>query len=234
MKYLLTFFLFITIVYPQDNFNKKDAAGKRHGVWKGFYEGTQNLRYEGTFEHGIETGTFKYYDNTKEPIVLATREFSQNGTVAYTIFYDKKNKKISEGKTINRLNEGEWKFYHKDADNIMMVENYKEGKLNGPKKVFFKNNAIAEESNYSNGLKDGPYKKYLENGTIIEESNFKNGEYEGVAKFYDAEGKIASKGPFVKGAKKGKWQFYENGKLKKEETYPIVKFIATPKRKNKE
>ena len=94
----------------------------------------------------------------------------------------------------------------------MVVENYKEGKLNG--------------------LKNGLYKKYLENGTVIEESNFKNGEYEGVAK-YDVEGKIASKGPFIKGAKKGKWQFYENGKLKKEETYPIVKFIATPKEKIK-
>ena len=58
MKYLLPLFLFTTAVYAQDNFNKNDAAGKRYGVWKGFYEGIQNLRYKGNFEHNIETSTF--------------------------------------------------------------------------------------------------------------------------------------------------------------------------------
>ncbi|RYF99451.1 MAG: hypothetical protein EOO02_16880, partial [Chitinophagaceae bacterium] len=41
------------------------------------------------------------------------------------------------------------------------------GKLNGVKKVFYKNGKIAEETTYVNGIKNGPYKKYSEKGDIL-------------------------------------------------------------------
>ena len=41
--------------------NQFDADGKRHGKWKKNFDGTDVIRYEGTFEHGInyilETGS---------------------------------------------------------------------------------------------------------------------------------------------------------------------------------
>jgi len=230
MKYLL--FLFITInSFAQAGFNKLDENGKKHGLWKGTYEESKRPRYEGTFEHGVETGTFSYFDDTKEKSVIATRAFSENGKVAYTIFYDQKKNIVSEGKAVNRQNEGEWKYYHEASKDIMTSEIYSNGKLNGIRKVFFKTGKIAEETNYLNGVKNGPYKKYTEKGVVLEEVIYKNGQLEGNAIYRDSDGSIVSKGPYVNGTKKGVWEFYQNGKLLKKETLPVVTYLAKPVKK---
>ncbi|MGE4347578.1 MAG: hypothetical protein AB7D46_09215, partial [Flavobacteriaceae bacterium] len=42
----------------EEKINQFDENGRRHGLWKGFYETTKRPRYEGTFVHGKETGIF--------------------------------------------------------------------------------------------------------------------------------------------------------------------------------
>lgn len=230
MKYLL--FLFITIsAFAQDNFNKLDENGKKHGLWKGVHKESGRPRFEGTFEHGSESGTFTYIDDTKAKSVIATRTFSANGTVAYDVFYDQNKNIVSEGKTINKLKEGEWKYYHQASKSIQTSEFYSKGKLNGVRKVFYASGAIAEEANYVNDVKNGPYKKLTEKGIVLEESNYKNGQNNGNAIYRDAVGNVTAKGTYVDGLKKGKWQFYENGKLKSEQTLPVLKSVGKPKKK---
>lgn len=228
MKYL--FFLFFAISGFAQETNKLDANGKKHGLWKGIHEESKRPRYEGTFEQGVEVGTFKYFDDTKAGSLIATREFSDNGRTAYTIVYDQKKNIVSEGKTVNRLNEGIWKYYHKESKQLMTEENYVKGQLNGVRKVYFMDGNIAEETTYANGKKDGPHKVYTEKGVIMEETFFKNDKYEGTAIFREPNGNIASKGDFKNGEKKGKWQFFVNGKLKKEESFP--KKIKFPKKED--
>lgn len=209
----------------QEKVNQLDAKGKKDGLWKGVFEKSQRPRYEGTFQNGVEVGTFKYFDDTKAQSLLATRVFSEKGTVAQTTFYDQKGNKVSEGKTVNRLNEGIWNYYHKGSKQQMKVENYKSGKLDGIQKTFFDDGKIAEEINYKKGKREGIYKVYLQNGTVIEEAYFKNNQYHGLAIYRDASGKIVSKGNFVEDVRKGIWEFYENGTLVKKEKYPLrVKF----------
>ncbi len=209
----------------QDKINQLDASGKKEGLWKGVFEESKRPRYEGTFQNGVEVGTFKYFDDTKAQSLIATRKFSENGTVAQTTFFDQKNNKVSEGKTINRLNEGTWNFYHRESKQLMTIENYKNGKLEGIRKVYFPSGKIAEEGIYKDGKREGIYKVYFENGVVSEESNFKNNEYEGEAIFRDANGNITSKGMFVKNARKGTWHIFENGKLIKKEKFPLrIKF----------
>lgn len=223
MKYL--FLLFLTISSFAQEINKLDANGKKHGLWKGVHEESKRPRYEGTFEHGVEVGTFKYFDDTKAGSLIATREFTDNGKVAYTTVFDPKKNIVSEGKTVNRLNEGIWKYYHKESKQLMTEETYVKGQLNGVRKVYFIEGEIAEEATYVNGKKEGPYKVYVKGGVVIEEANFKNNKYEGPAIFREPNGAVASKGNFKNGEKKGKWQFFVGGKLKKEETFPKkVKF----------
>jgi antitoxin component YwqK of YwqJK toxin-antitoxin module len=206
--------LFSLLGFSQET-NQFDQNGKRHGVWKGVYEESKRPRYEGTFDHGKEVGTFKFFDDTKAATIIATREFYNKDNSCYTIFYNQKGNKVSEGKEVNKLMEGEWKYYHLDSPKIMTIENYLKGKLNGLRKVFYKEGAIAEECNYKDGKKHGNYKKYLENGTIIEESIYKNGEYEGLAIFRNTDNKIVSKGLFKNGKKSGIWEVLEKGKLVK-------------------
>lgn len=211
--------------FGQEKSNQFDAKGNKVGVWKGTFEESKRLRYEGTFENGKEVGTFKYYDDTKAQSLLATRVFSDNGTVAQTTFFDQQNNKVSEGKTLNRKKEGIWNYYHKGSKQLMTVENYQNGKLEGVRKVYFPTGEIAEEAIYKNGQKEGKYKVYLENGTIVEEAVFKNDQYDGPAIYRSAGGKIVSKGNFVKNERKGIWESYEDGKLIKKEKYPLrVKF----------
>ena len=222
---LVMLFGMLSTAFAQDKINQVDANGKKDGLWKGEFEESKRPRYEGTFEHGVEVGTFKYFDDTKAKSLIATRVFSNNGTVAYTTFYDQKGHKVSEGKTVNRLNDGVWNYYHKGSKQLMTVEQYKKGKLEGVRTVYFPSGKIAEETTYKNGLREGVYKVYLENGVVAEESFFKNNQYDGIAIFRDSNGKIVSKGPFVKGEKKGIWEFYKDGKLDKKEKYPLrVKF----------
>lgn len=208
-------FLNTVMVSAQDS-NKSDASGKKDGIWKGTYEVSKRPRYEGTFNHGKETGIFSFFDDTKKGDVIATRDFSTNDGSSYTIFYDQSKNKVSEGKEIGKAREGEWKYYHKASKVLMTLENYKNGKLEGIKTVYYPNAKIAEEMNYVGGLKEGIYKKYGQNGILLEQSTYKNNEYNGDAVFYDADGVVASKGKFVNGKKANMWQFYLKGKLTKE------------------
>jgi antitoxin component YwqK of YwqJK toxin-antitoxin module len=208
--------LFSQALMSQTDFNKLDSEGKKHGSWKGFYVESKRPKYEGSFFHGKEIGIFKFFDDTKVGSVIATREFNGNDNVAFTIFYDQANNKVSEGKVVNKLFEGQWKYYHQGAQTVMATENYKNGKLEGLRAVFYPNGTIAQEINYKNNLKEGVYKKYAENGAVLEESIYKNNNYSGLAVFKDPDGNIVSKGNFVNGKKSGIWTFFENGKQLKE------------------
>lgn len=208
--------LFTTSLFAQDNSNKFDSNSQRHGLWKGIHEGSKRPRYEGTFNHGKETGIFKYFDDTKAGSVIATRDFTAKDGSCYTVIFDQKGNKVSEGKEKNKQHEGEWKFYHKESPVIMTLENYKNGKLEGIRKVFYKSSAINEEATYKNGILNGPYKKYSEKGIVLEEAFYKNGEFHGPAVYRDIDGQIISKGSYVNGKKMGIWQFFEKGKLTKE------------------
>ncbi|MFV8333790.1 toxin-antitoxin system YwqK family antitoxin [Flavobacterium sp. GSP14] len=213
---LLAVMFFSQNILAQTEFNKLDINGKKHGLWKGVFEESKRPRYEGAFDHGKEIGIFSFYDDTKARSIIATREFNAKDNSAYTIFYDQNKNKVSEGKVVNKLFEGLWKYYHEASKNIMTTENYSKGKLDGLRTVFYISGKVAEEINYKNNLKNGFYKKYTEKGVVLEESIFKNNIYNGLAIFSDGNGNIVSKGQFVNGKKSGVWQFFEKGKLVKE------------------
>jgi antitoxin component YwqK of YwqJK toxin-antitoxin module len=221
----ILFFLFtmlFSVLHAQTETNKLDAKGLKHGVWKGLYEESKRPRYQGTFEHGKEIGLFQFFDDTQKGDVIATREFNPKDNSAYTIFYDQNKNKVSEGKVVNKVFEGLWKYYHYASPAVMTTENYKNGKLEGLRTVYFPNGKIAEQINYVNNLKEGAYKKYTETGIVIEESFFKNNEYDGLAIFRDVNGNVVSKGLFAKGLKIGIWEVVENGKLVKKSSEDLA------------
>lgn len=211
-------FLFCSLGLIAQESNQFDADGNRHGFWKGFHKESKRLRYEGTFEHGKEVGIFKYYDDTKAGTLIATRNFTDENGSCYTVFFDQKSFKVSEGELVNKKPEGLWKYYHYQSDKVMTLENYTNGELNGERIVYYKNGQIAEKDNYSKGKLNGKHFRYAENGNLIEEFEYKNGGVEGKANFYDNNGKILIKGNYKRGQKVGTWETYEDGKLKKRES----------------
>lgn len=227
MKYILAAFFLSISVFAQQ-YNKLDENGKKQGVWKGIYADSKRPRYEGTFDHGKERGMFKFFDDTKVGTVIATREFSSKENSCYTIFYNQNKNKVSEGKVTNKQFDGEWKYYHEDLPDIMTLEYYKNGKLQGTRKVFYQSGKIAEETSYKNGIKEGKYKSYAENGFALEESNYKSGEYDGLAIFKDPNNQIVGQGIFKNGKKAGIWKIFEKGKLKEVNMNYINKNFKRP------
>lgn len=213
MKYVFLL-LFSGFYALAQDYNKLDENGKKHGLWKGIYEDSKRPRYEGTFEHGKEIGLFKFFDDTKAGTVIATREFNTKDNSCYTIFYNQRNNKVSEGKVVNKQFDGEWKYYHENSPVVMTLEYYVNGKLNGVRKVFYKSGVLAEETTYKDGVKEGLYKSYTENGIVLEESNYKNGLYDGQATFRTVDNQLSAQGVFKNGKKVGVWKIMEKGKLK--------------------
>ncbi len=195
--------------------NKKDANGQRHGLWKGTYEDTKLPRYEGTFNHGKERGIFKFFENKKGSPLTATRDFSANDGSCMTVFFNEKGQKTAEGKEVDKLRQGEWKFYQEN-NQLLSTETYDKGKIVGVRKVYFPGKKLAEETTYVNGIKEGPYKRYTEEGVVLEEATYKNNEYQGPVIYRNPENEVVVKGQYKNGKKAGIWQYFENGKIVKE------------------
>jgi len=218
-RILVFLFLFTSFfaLSQSEKINQLDKNGNRHGLWKGFYEKSNRIRYQGIFDHGKETGVFKYFDDTKAGDMIATHDFSKKDGGCYVTFFLQNGGKVSEGMLDeNKKNQGVWKYYHKNSKQPMSVENYVNGKLNGKVTVFFPNGKIASETNYTNGIKEGISRRYSEKGIVLEEIPYKNDKFDGWVIYRNAKGEFIAQGMYEKGLKKGIWKFYENGKLTKE------------------
>jgi antitoxin component YwqK of YwqJK toxin-antitoxin module len=68
--------------------------------------------------------------------------------------FDQANNKVSEGKVLNKLFEGPGSTIRLKKI-VMTTENYKDGKLEGLRSVFYPSGKIAEETSYKQNLKRG-------------------------------------------------------------------------------
>jgi antitoxin component YwqK of YwqJK toxin-antitoxin module len=225
--------LYISFGFAQTAPNALDSKGERHGQWQGFFDDSKILRYEGKFNHGKEVGMFTYYANSDKKIVKATRNFDGKGN-AYTIFFDEKSNKVSEGNMANKLRQGVWKYYHKGAKTIMTTENYVNDKIEGVRKVFYTTGIVGEEIPYKNNLKEGVSKKFNKDGKLIEESVFVKGLLQGPYKVYDEGGNVVISGKFKDDKKKGIWQYFEGGKLVREINTDTINGHKKPSLKTKQ
>ena len=219
MKHLFFMFILTMVVsmsYAQDVVNQFDEEGRRHGIWKKYYDKTDQLRYEGRFDHGKEVDTFKFYTlDHKKSVLSALKVFNPDNDKASVKFLSSKGKLISEGTIDGRLYTGKWIYYHNKSDAILSIEYYNEtGNLEGEKVVFYPNGQIAEKSNYKDGKLEGSSKWYSEKGVLIKDFLYENDELHGLSKYYDADGVLLAEGQYQKGRKHGIWNYYEDGKLK--------------------
>jgi antitoxin component YwqK of YwqJK toxin-antitoxin module len=214
-KYIFLLLISIT-AFSQDKINQLDDKGNRHGLWRGTHKDSNRIRYEGNFNHGKEEGIFNYFDDTKAASLIATRDFYKGDGSCFAVFYDQKANKVSEGTLVNKLPEGEWKYFHFESKQPMSVEFYSKGKLEGARKVFYTDGTLAEETNYKNGNKEGNSKIYSEKGELIEAHIYKNGQYNGLASYFDGLGNKMYEGNYVNGKRVGTWKFFEKNKVIKE------------------
>ncbi len=225
MKRLVFIFLVLGIVNNliAQTFNQFNENGKRHGVWRKYFEGTKVLRYEGAFANGKEIGQFKFYKNIKgEAVLSATRQFNDSTDLAEVKFFTSKGKVISEGKMRGKTYVGTWKYYQKDSDKLLTLEHYNnEGQLVGQRFVYYANGQIAEATNYKAGLLQGKAEYYSLKGVLLKTLVYVDNELHGAAKFYNPKGDLLVEGQYKKGKKHGVWKYYENGVLNETKDYTV-------------
>lgn len=215
MKVLYLFFFgmfFGTMtVSAQNEINKKDANGKNHGVWKKYYANKQ-LRYEGTFEHGKEVGTFKFYCETCKEQPEVIKEFLPDGT-ALVKFFSKDGKLLSEGTMRGRDKIGTWTFYAEESNKPIIEETYKNGVLNGEKLLFYPDGSVTEKLMFVNGVQEGESFFYSPKGVVLKQLTFSNNKLNGPAVYRDANGNITMKGVYKDGQNYGTWLYYKDGRV---------------------
>ena len=183
--------------------NKTNSSGKKEGKWSGYYS-SNNLKYIGEFKDGKEIGVFTYYEDTPENKVKATQDFSKEAGKSYAVFYIG-NKKMSEGWYKGQEKDGKWVYYHKGGEKINSEEIYKNGILEGERKVYYISGEISDIIPYKNGKMHGKVLMYSETGTILKEENYSNGMRNGESIYNDGSGKLIKKGKFVNDELQGKW-----------------------------
>lgn len=221
MRYSFIFFLMFTNFMLAQNVNQFDANGKRHGIWKKTFEDSDVLRYEGQFEHGKEIGLFKFYKNYKKKAILsATKLFNNTNEIAEVKFLASNGKVVSEGKMNGKTYIGTWKYYHKNSDQLLTIENYNDaGKLIGERLVYYPNGQVAEKQNYIDGKLHGESYWLSEKNVVLKTYIYDHDELHGEAKFYTPKGDLVSEGQYKRGKKDGVWKYYENGKIIKEKDF---------------
>lgn len=222
MKPIASFFILLCSTYSlSQEINQLDSNGLRQGAWKKNFKSSKSIRYEGQFEHGKEVGLFKFYKYVDEQSILsATKKFNDSNNIAEVRFYSSKGKLISEGTMKGKTFIGPWKYYHKNSDNLMRIEQYgNEGLQQGELLVYFENGTEAERSLYKDGKLYGKSYLYNENGIKIKEFYYSNDVLNGPSKFYTTSGQILIEGSYKNGKKHGIWKYYEKGKLKEEKDF---------------
>ncbi|MGC6429661.1 MAG: toxin-antitoxin system YwqK family antitoxin [Jejuia sp.] len=218
---LVVLLLVFSMQFTAQTFNQYNENGKRHGVWRKYFDGTKVLRYEGTFKNGKEIGTFKFYKNVKgEAVLSATRAFSDNTDLAEVTFFASSGKIISQGMMRGKTYIGLWKYYQKNSDKLLTVENYNDnGALHGERIVFYDNGEIAEKAFYKEDKLHGEAFNYSLKGVMLKSLIYKDGELHGEAKFYNPKGELIAKGIYKEGKKHGVWTYFENGEIVNTKTF---------------
>ena len=224
MRILFLFLLLISgsssNLIAQAEINQMDAQGERHGVWKKNHPGSDQLRYEGRFDHGKEVGTFKFYCEKCGKVPSVIKEFNTNNSISEVKYYTAKGKLVSEGKMDGKKRIGEWLYYHEKSTAVMTREHYKDGMLDGQKITYYPNGKVTEEIQYVMGVKEGSNNYYAPDGVLLKKLQYRDNLLVGEAFYYDAYGNLSIEGSYKKGKKNGIWKYYKDGKVVLEEKYP--------------
>ena len=107
-----------------------------------------------------------------------------------------------------------------DTGELKQTKTYKNGVLDGPRRVFTKNGKLQQEGSYNNGKVEGYRKAWNENGILIAERFYENGVVVGSQKRWYDNGKLKSKIRYENGKISGKATKYnEDGEIIEEKNY---------------
>lgn len=168
-----------------------DLNGKREGPWKEYYL-TGELKAEGRYRNSLPVGDWKFYFMDKSIEIIGS--------------YNNRGQKI-----------GEWQWFYPNG-NLLIVENYDNGELDGEYIEYDEEGNILTKGQYVIGEEDGPWT--YRNGGMVEKGSYYDGMRQGTWKLWYANGKLASEIEFDQDLPNGKFiTYWENGNTKETGKY---------------
>lgn len=82
---------------------------------------------------------------------------------------------------------GKQVFFTQKGD-TMLLENYKNGKMDGVKKTYYTKNRVDKEVYYTQGIFNGPFRAYNTKGKLLQELNYVMGQKDGEWKYFYDDG----------------------------------------------
>ena len=124
---------------------------------------------------------------------------------------------IHRGNTQNGVYE-EWT----DDGQIVVRENYKDGKMDGVCEEWWEDGKLRYRENYKKGVLEGPYEYRNSKGNLIERGNYKNKKYHGLIEKWDewSDGVLVSREQYKEAILDGISElYYRDGSLKSRQMY---------------
>lgn len=212
MKLVLIFIysLAIGLIGFSQNNNKKDAQGRKQGVWQKTYPKSTLVEYKGQFKDDKPVGTFTYYyQNNKVKMIVVHEE--KTGRSRCKMFHEENGKIMATGVFQNQEKDSVWDFYGPSGRKSTQ-ESYKNGKLHGPYTIYYVPEDVNDKSlkpsyvaNYVEGLKDGLVLEYFDTGVIKSRTSFVKGKRTGLAIVNHPNGKLMIQERWTNGEQHG-WQ----------------------------
>ena len=176
----------------EEEINRKNREGNKHGVWKGFYEEGIVVKWEGRYINGKKNGYF--------------REYSPKGKLLTTT-------KWELGEVISNTEEHqvvEEKIEYYDNAKIKSIGNYNsKGNPVGIFRKYTPEGNISESMIYVDGFLMGV-------GGVVDEAGVKHGDW---IEYYES-GELRCKGQYKEGKRVEKWIYYHpNGKIEQKGQY---------------
>jgi antitoxin component YwqK of YwqJK toxin-antitoxin module len=196
--------------------NYTDINGYKQGFWQQkYYNG--KIKYEGFFRNNMPYGEFKRYDNRGR--ITSILIYSEKGDTANATLFHENKKVAATGRYINKIKNGEWKYYSEEGS-LLKLENVIGEIKNGPYKTYYLDGKIYEEKFYINNILDGENIRYYSNGQMNFKSFYKLGRRVGAFFVYNIDGSVLVYGKYVDDKRHGIWRFYEeSGRLQTEINY---------------
>jgi len=125
------------------------------------------------------------------------------------------NGKLSAKYSINEdsVKHGAYEAY---LDGVLYEKaNYKSGKLNGERQLFYPSGKVEISETYSDNVITGVYKSFFESGQLAQEAHYINGSMEGILKTYYKDGTLKDMVSMKNNEENGPFkEYYKSGKLK--------------------
>ena len=192
--------------------NQLDSLGRKQGVWTKNWKGTNQIQYRGEFIGGVPVGQFRYYYPSGEVRSIIEHV---NQRAAFVTFYFKNKEVMSEGFYLDQLRDSLWLNYDRNGLTLS-AENFKKGKLNGKRVVFYLRNQIERgelkilsETFYKDSIKDGPFYSFFSSEKLKAQGQYKLDVKDGIWKSYSSDGYLSSLSRYKKGKLHGWSEFYD-------------------------